>query len=155
MIEIDRVSHRLGGRPVLTDVSLLIPRGGVTALIGPNGAGKSTLLSLMARLRRLEAGRIRFDGLDVSRTPTRALALVLAATAVCVSVSYKTSIRWVRPAGLYGILSSLPSSALHSSPTLLALPLPPGGRVPPSGSSAHRPQGPRLTQQQQQQYDLL
>ena len=77
MIEIDHVSHTLGGRPILTDVTLCLPRGGVTALIGPNGAGKSTLLSLMARLQRLQAGTIRFDGFDVTRTPSDRLALKL------------------------------------------------------------------------------
>ncbi|TNC66607.1 ABC transporter ATP-binding protein [Rubellimicrobium roseum] len=78
MIEIDGVSHAIGGQPILSDVTLRLPKGGVTALIGPNGAGKSTLLSLMARLQRLERGAIRFDGLDVARTPTDRLALKLA-----------------------------------------------------------------------------
>ena len=75
MIEIDRVSHGYGTTPVLSDVSLTLPKGGVTALIGPNGAGKSTLLGLMARLLPLRTGRISFDGLDVSRTPSQTLAL--------------------------------------------------------------------------------
>ncbi|PZQ51207.1 MAG: ABC transporter ATP-binding protein [Rhodovulum sulfidophilum] len=78
MIEIERVSHGYGARPVLRDVSFTLPKGGVTALIGPNGAGKSTLLSLMARLLPLGTGRITFDGLDVARTPSRELALKLA-----------------------------------------------------------------------------
>lgn len=78
MIEIDGVSYGYGDTPVLRDVSLALPKGGVTALIGPNGAGKSTLLSLMARLLPLQSGRIAFDGLDVARTPSRDLALKLA-----------------------------------------------------------------------------
>ncbi|MBP1806349.1 ABC transporter ATP-binding protein [Rubellimicrobium aerolatum] len=78
MIEILGVSHAISGRPILSDVTLRLPSGGVTALIGPNGAGKSTLLSLMARLQKLQAGRISFDGLDVTRTPTDRLALKLA-----------------------------------------------------------------------------
>ena len=78
MIEIDGVGYGYGAVPVLRDVSLRLPKGGVTALIGPNGAGKSTLLSLMARLLPLQAGRISFDGLDVGRTPSAALALKLA-----------------------------------------------------------------------------
>ncbi|RVV98569.1 ATP-binding cassette domain-containing protein [Mesobaculum littorinae] len=78
MIEIEGVSHSLSGVPILRDIDLTIPKGGVTALIGPNGAGKSTLLSLMARLERVQTGRIRFDGLDVTQTPTGQLARVLA-----------------------------------------------------------------------------
>ena len=46
MITIRNVSHTIGSNPILNDVSLDIPEGGITALIGPNGAGKSTLLSL-------------------------------------------------------------------------------------------------------------
>lgn len=78
MIEIEGVSHGYGATPVLSDVSLALPRGGVTALIGPNGAGKSTLLGLMSRLLPLQAGRIRIDGMDIARTPSAALALKLA-----------------------------------------------------------------------------
>ena len=78
MIQIEGVSHAYAGRPVLSDITLALPKGGITALIGPNGAGKSTLLSLMARLVPLQAGRITFDGRDVSRTPTRDLARTLA-----------------------------------------------------------------------------
>jgi len=78
MIRIDGVSHRIGGAPILEDIRLELPRGGITALIGPNGAGKSTLLGLMARLEKLQQGRISFDGLDIGRTPTAELARKLA-----------------------------------------------------------------------------
>ena len=42
MITIRNVSFHIGGNPILNNVSLDIPEGGITALIGPNGAGKST-----------------------------------------------------------------------------------------------------------------
>lgn len=58
MITIRNVSHTIGSNPILNDVSLDIPEGGITALIGPNGAGKSTLLSFMARLQPLVHGDI-------------------------------------------------------------------------------------------------
>lgn len=74
MIRIECVSLRIRGAAILTDVSLDIPRGGVTALVGPNGAGKSTLLSLVARLRPLETGSIAIDGLPVATTPSQELA---------------------------------------------------------------------------------
>lgn len=78
MIEIDSVSHAIGTARILSDVSLTIPPGGVTALIGPNGAGKSTLLSLIARLEKIQTGSIRVNGLDVTRAPTAELARHLA-----------------------------------------------------------------------------
>jgi len=74
MIEIDRVSKRYGEATVVDDVSLTIPAGGVVAIVGPNGAGKSTLLSIVGRLVRADAGRVRVDGLDVATTPGRELA---------------------------------------------------------------------------------
>lgn len=74
MICISGVNHHISGQPILADVSLNLPKGGITALIGPNGAGKSTLLSLMARLTPLQSGTISFDGDDVAKTPTQELA---------------------------------------------------------------------------------
>ncbi|WP_026782055.1 ABC transporter ATP-binding protein [Pleomorphomonas koreensis] len=74
MIEIDRVSKRYGDAAVVDDVSLTIPAGGVVAIVGPNGAGKSTLLSIVGRLIKADAGRVRIDDLDVATTPGRELA---------------------------------------------------------------------------------
>lgn len=78
MIEIQNVSLRLGDTQILQDVSLTMPKGGVTALVGPNGAGKSSLLSLIARLQPLQSGSISVDGLPVDTTPSRRLAKTLA-----------------------------------------------------------------------------
>lgn len=78
MIRIENVSFKHRATPILSDISLDIPKGGVVALIGPNGAGKSTLLSLVARLQRLQMGAISVDGLPVDTTPGRDLAKVLA-----------------------------------------------------------------------------
>ncbi|CAN7686899.1 iron ABC transporter ATP-binding protein [Neorhizobium sp. LjRoot104] len=78
MIRIENVSLRHSQTQILHDVSLTIPKGGITALIGPNGAGKSSLLSLIARLQPLQAGRISVDGFAVDTTPNRDLARILA-----------------------------------------------------------------------------
>lgn len=78
MIRIENVSFRHRSTPILHDIDLTIPKGGVVALIGPNGAGKSTLLSLIARLQPLQAGTITIDGLPVDTTPGRQLAKVIA-----------------------------------------------------------------------------
>lgn len=74
MIKIENVSVSLSGTSILKDISLELPKGGITALIGPNGAGKSTLVSAIARLVPVAAGRITVDGLDVTQSPSRALA---------------------------------------------------------------------------------
>ncbi len=56
------VTHRLGGRPVLSDCSFAVPAGAVTALIGRNGAGKTTLLRAAAGLLYPHAGTVRLFG---------------------------------------------------------------------------------------------
>jgi iron complex transport system ATP-binding protein len=72
------VTKAYGTSVVLDDVTIDLPRGGVTALIGPNGAGKSTLLSVVGRLLRADGGRVTVDGLDVSSTASDVLARKLA-----------------------------------------------------------------------------
>ncbi|MBD8688603.1 MULTISPECIES: iron ABC transporter ATP-binding protein [unclassified Rhizobium] len=78
MIRIDHVSLQYGAARILKDVSLTIPKGGITALIGPNGAGKSSLLGLIARLQPLQEGSISIDDLPIASTPSRELAKKLA-----------------------------------------------------------------------------
>ena len=52
--------------------------GRPVALFGPNGAGKSTMLALIARLSRLQRGRITVDEHEIGRVSDKALARVLA-----------------------------------------------------------------------------
>ena len=49
---------------VLTDVSLTIPKGGMTVIIGQSGIGKSTLLKLLLGLYRPDSGRLSIDTPD-------------------------------------------------------------------------------------------
>jgi branched-chain amino acid transport system ATP-binding protein len=70
VLELERVGKHYGGVDVLRDVSLSVRAGGVTALIGPNGAGKSTLANVASGIVRPDAGRVRLDGRDVTRTAT-------------------------------------------------------------------------------------
>ncbi|OBZ95047.1 iron ABC transporter ATP-binding protein [Pararhizobium polonicum] len=78
MIAIENVSLSHRGTPILRDINLSLPKGGITALVGPNGAGKSSLFSLIARLQPLQSGRITIDGLSVETTTSRKLAQRLA-----------------------------------------------------------------------------
>ena len=52
------VSFAYDEQPVLKDVSVMIPKGKITAVIGANGSGKSTLIKLIDRLYPLDAGEI-------------------------------------------------------------------------------------------------
>lgn len=63
-----------GAAPVVTDLSLRLPAGAVTALIGANGCGKSTLLRGLSRLLRPAAGQVLLDGRDVQDLGAKDLA---------------------------------------------------------------------------------
>jgi osmoprotectant transport system ATP-binding protein len=65
MIELDRVSKRIGEAVIVDEVSLGIAEGELCVLIGSSGAGKSTVLKMINRLIPLSAGSIRFAGTDV------------------------------------------------------------------------------------------
>ncbi|WP_204115223.1 ABC transporter ATP-binding protein [Shimia biformata] len=78
MIRVDGLSYRIGEQHILSDISLDLPRGGISALVGPNGAGKSTLLSLIARLIPIQTGRITVDDLVVGQCASDILARKLA-----------------------------------------------------------------------------
>ena len=55
--------------PVLRDIRLKFPAGGMHAVVGPNGSGKTTLLKLMMGLYEPASGRILLDGADISQFP--------------------------------------------------------------------------------------
>ena len=66
MIEVQSVTKRFGGVVAFHDVSLRVAKGSITGLIGPNGAGKTTLFNVIAGNLKPSAGRIFFDGEDVT-----------------------------------------------------------------------------------------
>lgn len=61
------------GRPVLQDVSLVVPAGQRLAIVGATGAGKSTLVNLIPRFFDVTEGILRIDGLDVRDVKLRDL----------------------------------------------------------------------------------
>ena len=63
LFELERVSLRRGGEPVLVELSARFPEG-VSAVVGPSGSGKSTLLRLLDRLSDPDQGVVRFRGTD-------------------------------------------------------------------------------------------
>jgi branched-chain amino acid transport system ATP-binding protein len=66
LLELTGVSIAFGGLRAVQDVSLQLPRGMLGALIGPNGAGKTTLFALMSGFLKPDAGRVAFDGRDIT-----------------------------------------------------------------------------------------
>ena len=66
ILRVEGLGIRFGGLVALNDVSFAVRRGEVFGLLGPNGAGKTTLFHLIAGALRPTAGRIRFEGEDVT-----------------------------------------------------------------------------------------
>ena len=66
IIEASAVNKSFGGVRAVTNCSLNVARGSVTALIGPNGAGKTTLFDIIAGTLVPDSGHILFDGADVT-----------------------------------------------------------------------------------------
>jgi branched-chain amino acid transport system ATP-binding protein len=73
-LELHGVVKRFGGLVAVNDVSLSVEQGQIYSLIGPNGAGKTTLFNLISAVFRPTEGRILFEGQDLTRLPTHALA---------------------------------------------------------------------------------
>jgi len=69
---------RSGVVPVLHDVTLAVPEGGLVGILGPNGSGKTTLLKLLAGLLTPGQGRVSLRGEDLTRMPRAAVACELA-----------------------------------------------------------------------------
>ena len=81
--ELVAVSHRYGRVAALTDVSLSLQPGQITALLGPNGAGKTTAVSLLTGLTRPSAGEARlFGGAPTSMTGRRRMGVMLQVSKV-------------------------------------------------------------------------
>jgi ABC-2 type transport system ATP-binding protein len=72
MLEIKGLRKAYGEHEVLRGVDLEARAGEIVGLLGPNGAGKTTLVSIVAGLRRADAGTVYVDGVDALAYPERA-----------------------------------------------------------------------------------
>jgi ABC-type branched-subunit amino acid transport system ATPase component len=73
LLTIDRATKAFGGIRAVDDCSLAVREGTVTGLIGPNGSGKTTVFNLVTGYLRPDAGRVVFDGRDVTGRHTGSL----------------------------------------------------------------------------------
>jgi branched-chain amino acid transport system ATP-binding protein len=74
MLKVDRIATFYGKSRVLSDVSLRVDEGEVVTLLGRNGMGKSTTVRSIMGLAPIQSGRIVFDGADIHRLPSYAIA---------------------------------------------------------------------------------
>jgi len=80
-LEIDDVYTAYDKADVLQGVSLAVKPGSITCLLGSNGSGKTTLVRSILGLTPPRAGRIIFNGIDITRIPTHK---IVAAGIACI-----------------------------------------------------------------------
>ena len=81
LLEIENVYTAYANADVLQGVSLAVNAGSITCLLGANGSGKTTLVRSILGLTAARAGRILFDGTDITRLPTHQ---IIAAGIACI-----------------------------------------------------------------------
>ena len=74
ILRVESLAKRFGGLQALGGVDLAVAPGEFRAIIGPNGAGKSTFFNTMTGLLSPDAGRVIFEGRDVTGEPPHLLA---------------------------------------------------------------------------------
>jgi branched-chain amino acid transport system ATP-binding protein len=79
ILSLDKISKRFGAVVVANEVDFALAEGEALGIIGPNGAGKTTLFGIATGTVMPDAGRVIFDGADITRlTPERRCRLGLA-----------------------------------------------------------------------------
>ena len=81
ILEIENVYTAYDKADVLQGISLKVEPGRITCLLGSNGSGKTTLVRSILGLTPSRAGRIVFDGSDITQLPTHR---IIAAGIACI-----------------------------------------------------------------------
>jgi len=66
LLDVQDVSKSFGGIHALSKVSLQLREGEILGIVGPNGSGKTTLFDIISGYQQADAGRVWFDGTDVT-----------------------------------------------------------------------------------------
>lgn len=69
LLEVEGLCVNYGHIEAIRDISFNVEEGKVATLIGANGAGKTTTLKTLSGLRKVRAGRVMFDGVDITTLP--------------------------------------------------------------------------------------
>src|SRR5258705_2522503 len=67
ILTLEKISKRFGAVVVADNIDLTLLRGEALGIIGPNGAGKTTLFGIITGTVAADAGRVVFEGHDVTR----------------------------------------------------------------------------------------
>jgi branched-chain amino acid transport system ATP-binding protein len=69
LLRAEGVTKQFGGLVAVNGVDFSVPERGIVSIIGPNGAGKTTFFNCMTGLYKPSAGRVTFDGKDITAKP--------------------------------------------------------------------------------------
>lgn len=114
-VRFDRVSFAYDPeRPILYDVSLVIPAGHKVAVVGPSGAGKSTLARLLFRFYDVTSGHILINGQDlraVTQESLRAAIGVVPQDTVLFNDTLEYNIAYASPGAAHDEVERAASAA--------------------------------------------
>jgi len=74
ILEVTNLHKHFGGIHVARHLNFTMEQGEQSAIIGPNGAGKSTLMNLLTGYHRCDAGKVVFEGLEITNRPPHQIA---------------------------------------------------------------------------------
>lgn len=101
VLSLNQVTVRRGIGPVISDITLEVRPGAVTAVVGPNGAGKTSLLESISGIVRPSAGSIVLDDVDLTRASRqerarRGVVHVMQGRAIFPSLTVRENLRLTR-----------------------------------------------------------
>jgi branched-chain amino acid transport system ATP-binding protein len=73
LLRAEGMRKAFGGLLAVNDVDFNVPEGSIVSLIGPNGAGKTTFFNMLTGVYKPTAGRIYFDGSEITGKPPHAV----------------------------------------------------------------------------------
>jgi len=69
ILEVTDITKRFGGLTAINDLSFALREGEALGVIGPNGSGKTTLFDVISGYQFADAGKVFFDGVDITALP--------------------------------------------------------------------------------------
>ncbi|MGB1319425.1 MAG: phospholipid ABC transporter ATP-binding protein MlaF [Vibrio gallaecicus] len=73
LVRVENLTFSRGERTIFDDISLLVPKGKITAIMGPSGIGKTTLLRIIGGQLPPDTGKVWFDGDNIPSLSRRNL----------------------------------------------------------------------------------
>ena len=102
MISVRNITKSFGGKNVLDELNLEIPKGETVVVMGQSGSGKSVLLKIITGLIAADSGEIWFDGTEISHLGTkkmnvirRKIGMLFQSAAVCDSMTVTENIAFM------------------------------------------------------------